>query len=177
MTGSGASVLMVIAPAMFRDEELNHPREAFIKGGAEVTVASTQTGALKGMLGHLEKVDKTLDDIAGINYDAVVVVGGGGAPAHLWENARLREIVQRHHKMGKVVAAICLSGVVLARAGILKGVNATVFKSDETMKAYRQCGVVYKDQPVVLSGKVVTGSGPAAAREFGRVILETIGSK
>jgi len=31
-------------------------------------------------------------------------------------------------------------------------------------------GAIYEDKPVVIDGKIVTGSGPAAAKEFGETI-------
>lgn len=174
MTKQAFNILMVIAPDQFRDEELNHPRQVFTNAGAKVTLVSTRTGLAVGMLGHKEEVDKTLDDVAGENFDAVVVVGGGGSTQYLWDNARLHDILRRHHQMGKVVAAICLSGAVLAKIGLLKGVEATVWKSDESMKVYAECHVKYQDKPVVRSGKIVTANGPAAARDFGHTILAAI---
>ncbi|MBI4666923.1 MAG: DJ-1/PfpI family protein [Nitrospinae bacterium] len=177
MASTGAKILMVIAPEQFRDEELNHPREVFNGAGAQVTVASTRTGVANGKLGYKENVSKTLDDVAGENFDAVVVVGGGGSHQYLYNNKRLHDILRRHHGAGKVVAAICVSGGVLANAGLLTGVDATVWKSDETMKAYTDNKVHFVDKPVVRAGKIVTANGPSAARDFGRTILEALSGK
>ncbi|MGK7344372.1 MAG: DJ-1/PfpI family protein [Candidatus Nitrospinota bacterium M3_3B_026] len=167
-------VLMIIAPEKFRDEELNHPREIFTAAGLEVTVASTKKGEAAGMLGHRENVTHDLGDVAGGVYDAVVIVGGAGSPAHLWDNKTVHEIARRHFEAGKIVAAICLSGAVLARAGLLKGVPATVWKSPESMAVYSECGVNFQDKPVVRSGKIITGQGPSAARDFGREVLRAV---
>lgn len=174
MEKKAGKILMIIAPENFRDEELLHPREVFLSHGAEVTVASTKKGVANGKFGHKENVTVTLDDVAGQTFDAVVIVGGGGSPQYLWDNKRAHEIVRRHHEMGKVVSAICLSGAVLAKAGLLSGVEATVWKSDESMKVYKDCGVKFVDKPVVRSGKIITGNGPAAARDFGQAILSAL---
>lgn len=174
MEKKSRTILMIIAPEKFRDEELNHTREVFRSQGADVTVVSTKTGVATGSYGHKEKVDKTLDDVAGATFDAVVIVGGGGSPQHLWDNRKIHDIVRRHLQTGKVVSAICLSGAVLAKAGILDGVEATVWKSDESMKAYAEHKVKYADKPVVRSGKIITANGPAAARDFGAAILSAI---
>lgn len=167
-------ILMVIAFKQFRDEELVHPMQVFEAGGAVVDVASTETGVAEGMMGLKRDVTLTLDDVAGKTYDAVVVVGGGGSPEFLWDNVRLKEIVTRHHGMGRVVAAICLSSVVLAKAGLLKGVPATVWQSPESMKVFDECGVSFQNSPVVSSGKIVTGNGPTAAREFGEAVIKAV---
>jgi len=169
--------LFVISPEKYRDEELNHPRRTLKKNNVDVMVVSTRKGNLQGMLGHVENVDKSLADVAGENFDAVIVVGGAGAPTHLWDNATLREILRRHHEMGKVVAGICLGCVVVAKAGLLRGVEATVYKSPESTKILREHGAIYKNCPVVVSGFLITGAGPAAAREFGLAIVKAIESK
>lgn len=170
MCGS-KNILMVIAPEVFRDEELTHPRIIFENNGFTVVVASTKKGVATGKLGHKEKVSVTLDEIAGETYDAVVVVGGGGAKDYLWNNSRLHDILRRHYEMEKVVAAICLSGAVLAKAGLLKGKSATVWKTDESLKVFSDCSVKFQDKPVVVSGKIITGQGPFAARDFAQAIV------
>jgi len=169
------NILMIIAPAMFRDEELNHPREVFKSAGANVTVASTRKGEATGKLGAKENVTKTVDEVAGENFDAVVIVGGGGSQQYLWDNKRVHDILRRHHQMGKVVSAICISGAVLANAGLLTGVEATVWKSDDTMKVYADHKVKFVEKPVVRSGNIITANGPAAAREFGQTIIKALG--
>jgi protease I len=174
MEKKSRKILMIIAPEKFRDEELNHPREVFRSQGADVTVVSTKAGIATGAYGHKEKIEKTLDDVAGETFDALVVVGGGGSPQHLWDNKQIHDIARRHLQIGKVVSAICLSGVVLAKAGILDGVEATVWKSDESMKAYAEHKVKFVDKPVVRSGKIITANGPAAARDFGTAIMSAL---
>jgi protease I len=74
----------------------------------------------------------------------------------------------------KVVAAICLSPVVLARAGILKGKDATVFPSNDAVEELKNAGVKYVDKPVVISGKIITARDPKAAEEFAKTIAEEI---
>jgi len=158
-------VLMVAAPEKFRDEELAIPRQVFESKGAEVTLVSTRAGVIHGMMGATAQAGD-ISQPAGAVFGAVVVVGGAGAPRALWENATLHQIIRTHHAAGKVVAAICLAGAALARAGVLSGVQATVFKTESSMKVYRECGVNYREKPVVVSGKIITASGPSAAREF-----------
>lgn len=174
MKAENKNILMVIAPDKFRDEELLHPMQVFKGAGVEVTVASTKKGAARGMMGHREDVAHTLNDVAGKTFDAVVVVGGAGAPSSLWDNATLHDLLRRHHQMGKIVASICLSGAALAKAGLLKGLNATVWKTEESLKVFKECGVIFQDKPVVRSGKIITGQGPFAARDFGLEVLKAV---
>ena len=170
----GKKILMVIAPNKFRDEEFTHPKEIFIKEGASVTIASTSMVEAKGMFGARAYVDLLISNANYNDYDAVVVVGGLGSPEYLWDDIGLRNLIINASKSGKAVAAICLSGVVLARAGILKGLEATIFKTSESLNEYSKHGVRYVPKNVVKSGKIITADGPSAARNFGNAIADVL---
>ena len=167
-------ILMVIAPKKFRDEELNQPREIFIREGASVEIASTSLGEARGMFGAKAKIDLLIKDVDYNNYDAIVVVGGMGSPEYLWGDTTLQSIISEAKKSGKVVAAICLSGVVLARAGILRGIEATVYRTTESMNEYSKWEAKYNPNNVVKSGSIITADGPAAARNFGNTIVDAL---
>jgi len=165
------SVLMVIAPQNFRDEEYKEPFDLFTKSGIKVTTASIDTLPAKGMLGMVIKPDLTLEQITPDSFDALVIVGGSGCQV-LWDNKTLHGIVASFNKTGKTVAAICIAPVVLARVGILKDIKATAFSTvkDEIVK----CGGQYTGNGVEVVGNIVTGSGPQAAKDFADAILERL---
>jgi protease I len=168
------SVLMVISQERFRDEELHHPESVFRQKGFDVTIAAPEKKEARGMLGATVNPDMTITDAAQRHFDAVVVVGGNGAPQYLWNNQALLNIVRTHHASGKPVGAICLAPVVLAQAGILKGVEATIYKSPESVAEFAKHGVKMVERDLVTSGTVVTANGPAAARKFGLALAELI---
>lgn len=167
-------ILMVISPEQFRDEELNQPMEIFKKKGAIVTIASTSLGEAKGMFGSKVKVDQLISNVNYSDYDAIVVVGGMGSPTYLWDDSNLRSIISNANKSGKVIGAICLSGVVLARAGILKGIEATVYRTTESVREYSHHGAKYTPKNVVKSGNIITADGPASARDFGNALFNAL---
>lgn len=171
---SGKTVLFVIAPEHFRDEEYHHPREILEAEGAKTLVASTRTGVCRGMLGGMVSPDMALADAKSGDYDAVVVVGGSGSPHYLWDEPRLLTLLRDQDAAGGVVAGICLSSAVLARAGILKGKDATVFETPDSVRALKEGGANLLHRPLVVSGKIVTANGPGAARDFGRAIAERL---
>jgi len=77
----------------------------------------------------------------------------------------------------KVLASICISPVILAKAGVLKGKKATVWSSPMDrgpVKILQNNGAIYEDKPVVVDGKIITGNGPGAAEEFGQAIIEVL---
>jgi len=166
--------LLVVAQENFRDEEYSVPKGVLEKAGVAVITASPEGGTAKGMLGAKVRVDLRLEEVNPSDYDAVVVVGGAGSPKYLWGNGELNRILKSASGSGKVVAAICLSGAALAKAGVLKGKNATVFETPDSLDALRDGGASYIRKDVVVDGKTITASGPAAAETFGKRILEAL---
>ena len=167
-------LLVVIAPERFRDEELFEPLSLFQKAGISYDIASVKAGSCTGMLGG--KCDATLDiaRVQAEEYDGIVVIGGAGSPEFLWGNSRLHTLVAEFAKAGRLVSAICLSPVVLARAGVLRGKKATVYRMADSVAEMRKGGAQLRDEAVVIDGTFITANGPAAARRFGEEIVSAL---
>jgi len=170
----GKKILLVIAQEQFRDEECFVPKQLFEAAGVKVTVAAESAGTAKGMLGGTIKPDIRVSDARVDDYDAIVIAGGSGSRKYLWDNKALEKLVKEADARKKVVSAICISPVVLARTGVLKGKESTVFKSPDTVSELEKYGAVYLDRDVVVSGSVVTGRDPASANAFGKAVLEAL---
>lgn len=171
---AGKKILMVIAPVEFRDEELLTPKEILAAAGATVDIASTRMGEAKGMLGAIVKPDLTIENVISSNYQAVIVVGGMGSPSHLWNDTTLHKIISHVNNNGGVVAAICLSGAVLAKSGVLRQKKATVWPDETAIKTLQEGQATYVKENVVGDGNVVTADGPEAATKFAELIIETM---
>ncbi|MBX9668796.1 MAG: DJ-1/PfpI family protein [Candidatus Obscuribacterales bacterium] len=167
----GAKVALVIAPSAFRDEELFVPKELLEQAGATTVIASTNLGEATGMLGGKAQVEKEIANLKSEELDALIVVGGMGSPEFLWNEKGLHELLEKLSKDGKVVGAICLSGAVLANAGLLSGKKATVWACPESLEALEKGKATFVDKPVVQDGKFITANGPDAANEFGESII------
>ncbi|MBI3793168.1 MAG: DJ-1/PfpI family protein [Nitrospinae bacterium] len=167
-------VLMVISQENFRDEELLHPSEVFRQKGFEVVVAAGEKKEALGSYGAKVTPDMTIDEAGKQSFDAVVIVGGNGSRIHLWGNQTLFNLVRAHHATGRPLGAICIAPVVLAQAGLLKGVDATMYKSADTSEEFAKHGVKTSEKDVVVSGSIVTGNGPAAARKFGAAVASLV---
>ena len=166
---SNKTILMVIAPSDFRDEELFVPKDFFEKNGAEVVIASDKKGTAKGMLGGTAPVDLSVSEVVISDYDAVVFVGGTGVDAHkLYEDEAYLKLATDADSSGKVIGAICLGPMVPASAGILSGKDATVFESGISHITVK--GANYTGAEVTRDGRIVTGEGPHAAEEFARMV-------
>lgn len=160
-------IAMIIAKDGFRDEEYLQPKDVFVRSNFEVDTYSSSTGIAKGMLGATVKVDKIIDQLKVEDYDAIVFVGGVGSSEY-WDNPVAHKIAQEAVKQNKVLAAICIAPVTLAKAGILKGKNATVYPSESgQLKEYN---VNYTAKDVEVDGKIVTAAGPHATKQFAETI-------
>ena len=166
-----ATVLMIIAPDGFRDEELFFTQEELEKAGHQTVIASLVKGVCRGSRGGSATATITLAEIKVEHYEAVIFVGGGGSKIYFTNRDALR-IAQEMSEQGKVVAAICVAPVILANAGLLKGKNATVFGSEA--KAIQGKGAKYTGAEVTVDTNIVTGDGPRSARLFGRKIDECL---
>lgn len=172
----GKKAALVIAFRDFRDEEYFIPKQILEGAGLEVKTVSTQTGLAIGSLGQKTQVDLILTDFNPVNFDAVIFVGGPGCLDNL-DNENSYRVLNETVTQDKLLASICISPVILAKAGVLSGKKATVWSSalDKTsIKTLEENGAIYQDDQVVQDGKIITANGPSAAEEFGQMILETL---
>ncbi|MFH0967357.1 MAG: DJ-1/PfpI family protein, partial [Methanobacteriota archaeon] len=171
------TVLIVIAPRNFRDEELTEPIHYLEKNGIAYNVISTTKGLAIGMLGGKMLVEKTIADVKedGISgYDGIMIIGGSGSPEYLWNSTSLQDLVRKFDADGKNVSAICLSPPILAKAGVLKDKMATVWNDDQAIEEIRKGGGIFKSEPVVVDGRIITANGPTAAAAFGEKVAKGI---
>lgn len=164
---------MIIAPEGFRDEEYLEPKEIFEQAGFSVATASTRTGEIKGSRGCSATAGISLDQASEEGFDAVVLVGGAGATVY-FENSQVHSLLREFHKKGKVVAAICISPLTLANAGLLEGRKATVWEDDDIIAEIKGKGANYTGLAVTIDSRIVTASGPQAAKEFANEIVELL---
>lgn len=172
----GKNILMVIASKNFRDEEYFIPYEIFQKEGAKITTASSVEGNIIGIEGGEARSTLTLSEVKVKNFDAVVFIGGGGAVEY-FNNNDAHKIIQEMVNLHKVVAAICIAPMILAKAGILVGKKATVWSSvmdKNNIKGLKDSGCAVSEERVVKDKKIITADGPAVSKEFAEKVVETI---
>ncbi len=162
-------VVFVIAPQDFRDEELFVPAKPLKDEGVEVRVASTKTGLCQGADGGEVESELKIDEIKTDNFDAIFFIGGPGME-DLIDNLKLHSLAKDFYKSKKLVGAICIAPLLLAKAGLLEGISATSWSGVQSKIS--QLGADVVDKPVVVAGRVITAEGPDAAREFGKQIIK-----
>lgn len=158
----------------FEDLEFWVPLMRLREEGAQVTVVGS--GSANQYIGKhcLEaKPDTTADQAAPADFDAIVVPGGW-APDKLRRYPAVLNLVRSLHQEGKIVAAICHAGWVLASAGIVKGrrVTGSTGIKDDMINA----GATWVDAPALRDGNLVWGRVvediPAFCRELVQALTE-----
>jgi len=162
---------MFIAFQGFRDEEYTEPKRILEEAGVKVTTVSTAKGLARGKFRVTAQVDKTVEEIDPADYDALTLVGGPGALEQL-DNGKVHKLFQLAAARGKVIGAICISPVVLAHAGLLKGKKATVFP--DGAEELKKAGADYAGGDVVVDGLLVTADGPVPAKKYGQALVELL---
>ncbi len=94
------------------------------EAGIASVVASSKIGVLQGAFGGIVASEITLDNLKVEDYEAVIFIGGPGA-ADYFNNPVVLRIVREASARNKVIAAISAAPMILANAGVLRGVRAT----------------------------------------------------
>ncbi|MBI4494065.1 MAG: type 1 glutamine amidotransferase [Chloroflexi bacterium] len=166
--------IAVLAEAQYEDLELWYPIYRLREAGAEVfVVGSGSAEVYTSKHGYPVKVDAEADTVDARQFDAIVIPGGY-APDYMRRHPAMVRLVRQAHDQGRIVAAICHAGWMLASAGVLRGRTVTGFRSikDDLVHA----GATYVDQEVVRDGNLITSRFPQDLPAFMREIIAALRS-
>lgn len=175
----GKKIAMVIAFRDFRDVEYFIPRNILLSAGAQITTCSTEKGIAIGADGGEVQINLAASQLQVSEFDAVIFIGGSGMGKNL-DNEVFHQIAQETVAQKKVLGAICVAPALLAKAGVLSGKKATVWSNPldkSAVKILKEEGAQYQDESVVIDGKIITASGPPAAKHFGEALVELLTEK
>jgi protease I len=164
--------LIIMVEQMFNTLEFWYPYYRLKEAGAEVVVVGSGTAAeYTGKPGTEVKVDANADEISFSEFDGVIIPGGY-APDHMRRHPKMVGIVKDLYEGGKVVAAICHAGWMLASANILEGKKMTSFFAikDDMVNA----GANWVDEEVVVDGNLITSRTPDDLPAFMRAVIEAL---
>jgi protease I len=166
--------VVILIEQMFNDQEFWYPYYRLKEAGAQVTVGGSGTAQVyTGKAGPKADVDADADAISGSEFDGVIIPGGY-APDHMRRHSGMIKIVKELFTAGKVVAAICHAGWMLASADILKGRTVTSFFAikDDLIHA----GANWVDREVVEDGNLITSRKPDDLPAFMKAVIVRINS-
>lgn len=164
--------IIILVENLYQDLELWVPYYRLKEEGAEITiVGSGSARSYTSKYGYPVEVDREAREIDLAHYDGVIIPGGY-APDLMRRYSEMVRIVREAYEKGKVVAAICHAGWMLASAGILKGKRVTGFFAikDDLVHA----GAEYVDAEVVKDGKLITSRKPDDLPAFCREVIKAL---
>ena len=164
--------IALLAADQYQELEVWYPLLRFREDGAETVAVGAEAGkTYSSKKGYPVVADASIADVKAADFDAVVIPGGW-APDYLRQDERMVNFVREMNQAGKVVAAICHAGWMLASAEILRGRRVTSFFAikDDLVHA----GAEWVDQEVVVDGKLITSRKPDDLPAFMRAVLEAL---
>lgn len=170
-------IAFIVANKDFRDEEYFFTKEELEKNKIKVDTFSNKKGVAIGRFGGEISIEKEIEEINPEKYEGIVFIGGSGALVHL-NNQISYGLIELFSGGNKIIGAICISPVILAKSGILEGKKATVWSSNldkSAIKVLNENGAIYQDLPVVIDGNIVTARDYEASRSFAQAILSLLG--
>ncbi|MCB2189675.1 MAG: type 1 glutamine amidotransferase [Deltaproteobacteria bacterium] len=157
---------------MFNDFEMIYPYYRLQEAGAEVTVVGPRAGAVyRSKLGLPWTAKAGMDQVKPEDFDAIVIPGGY-APDHMRRHKAMVNLVREIFRAGKVVAAICHGGWMLASAEVVQDRDVTSFFS--IRDDLRHAGARWRDQEVVVDGNLITSRQPDDLPAFMREVLKAL---
>jgi protease I len=162
----------ILAENQYEDLELWYPYYRFQEAGADVFVVGSGTAeSYTSKHGYPVRTDADADTVVAEQFDAIIVPGGW-APDYMRRAPAMIELVRQAAAHGKLVAAICHGGWVLASAGVVRGRTVTGYFSirDDLTNA----GANYVDQEVVRDGNLVTSRQPSDLPAFCREAIAAL---
>jgi len=164
--------IIILVEQMYNDLEFWYPYYRLKEAGAEVVVVgSGSSEEYTGKSGIPCMADASAEQVSAADFDGIVIPGGY-APDHMRRYPSMVKLVKDLFEAGKVVAAICHAGWMLASADIVKDRTLTSFFAikDDLVHA----GANWIDQEVVVDGKLITSRKPDDLPAFMKAIIAAL---
>jgi protease I len=169
----GRTVLIYLPQQLFNEQEFEPALRRLSLAGIETRLAAADSGVAVSMSQLVVRLDLALRDVNAADYAGLVLIGGSGAAIY-WDDSLLQAKCREFAASGKILAAIGIAPITMARAGVLKGRRATAFRDRTTVDWLRQAGARYSFNGVVADRDVITAASSEQARAFGQAVAEAV---
>ncbi len=166
--------IMIFVEKTYNDREFWYPYYRLKEAGAQVRVVAPEAGVTYiGAAGIPVESEAAAEDLDPADFDGLVIPGGY-APDHMRRHPAMVKLVREMAAAGKMVAAICHAGWMLASADVLRGKTATAFFAikDDMVNA----GAQWVDQEVAVDGNLITSRQPGDLPAFLKAIIQAFKS-
>jgi protease I len=167
--------VFILVETIYNDLEFWYPYYRLKEAGAEVIVVGPLGGIVyTGKAGLPVKADVGMAEVSSADCHGLIIPGGY-APDHMRRHPEMVRLVRECVTNGKVVAAICHAGWMLASADVVRGRTVTSFFAirDDMIHA----GANYVDQEVVVDGNLITSRMPDDLPAFMKAIITALGNR
>jgi protease I len=168
--------VLIVATDGFEQSELVQPKQKLEEQGIEITIASLETGEIKGWedgdWGESVSVDITVDDASANDYDALLLPGGQMNPDALRMSGNVINLIREFDNAGKPIAAICHAPWLLIEADLVDGMTVTGWPSIRT--DLENAGGDVVDQKVAVDGNLITSRNPDDIPAFTEALVDAL---
>ena len=161
----------IVLTTGFEEIEAIAPMDILRRAGVEVEIVGVSATKATGSHDLTISTDKELASVMNDLYDIVILPGGMPGAKLLKDHQAVQDFVKHHFDAGKLVAANCAAPIAIENSGALKDRTYTCYPGFEKQIADGH----FTGEFVHQDGRVITGSGPAAAFEFSYTIVEALG--
>ena len=162
------SLLIILPAENFNEEEYLTTKQILEASGFKLFIASDANVLCIGKNGLKVRADVSFFNMNENNFSGIVFIGGSGVKKY-WDKENLHKIAKKFFEKKKLVAAICSAPVILARAGLLDGKDATSYPEDR--REMEKCGINYIYQSVVIQKNIITAQDSSSSRDFANTIV------
>ena len=161
----------IVLTTGFEEIEAIAPMDILRRAGVEVDIVGVTANVATGSHDLTISTDKELSKVMNELYDVLILPGGMPGAKLLKNHQEVQEFVKLHYDAGKIIAANCAAPIAIENSEALKNRHYTCYPGFEKQIAdgHFTGDFVHQD------GRVITGSGPAAAFEFSYIIVEALG--
>jgi protease I len=167
------TVLVYLPVQLFNEQEFEPALRALSLAGIETRLSAADSGVAVSMSQLVVRLDLALRDAGVADYAGLVLIGGSGAAIY-WDDSLLQARCREFAENGKVVAAIGIAPVTLARAGVLKGRKATMYRDRAAINWLKQAGARFSFKGVVADRNLITAESAEQARDFGSAVARAV---
>lgn len=163
--------VLIVPPSGFQDQELAETIRTLGLASVQTVIASSRAGRLVGTFGNTAQADLPLNQVKVEDFDAFVFIGGLGTIEY-YNNPLAVGLARQAAAQQKVVAASSTAPVILANAGVLRGVRATCLPAERNQLIV--AGAVFTGNAVERDGLIITSTGPLVVPLFASTIVEAL---
>ena len=163
--------IVILIEDMYNEFEFWYPFYRLKEAGAEVVVAGAGKEQYTSKIGLPAPANADAAELNAADFDGIVIPGGY-APDIMRRHSSMVGLVKDLFDAGKVVAAICHAGWMLASARIVDNRRLTSYFAikDDLIHA----GADWTDEEVVVDGNLITSRTPDDLPAFMKAIIAAL---